>query len=88
MVESRASTGAAAAAGAPAARLEPHPPLPGPAHVHAALAGGVPGWQITLITAGAAVLAAVLAVLGRRTRAVRRVTPDTAEAMTTSGATR
>jgi hypothetical protein len=30
-----------------------HPPLPGPAHVHAALVGGMPGWQITLIAAAA-----------------------------------
>lgn len=65
-----------------------HPPLPGPAHVHAALAHGMPGWQITLITVGAAVLAAVLAVLARRMRAARRVTATTAEAKTTSGATR
>jgi len=28
-----------------------HPPRPGPAHIHAALAGGMPGWQITLIAA-------------------------------------
>ncbi len=43
-----------------------HPPLPGPVHVHAALAGGMPGWQITLIAAGATVFAAVLAVLAAR----------------------
>jgi RNA polymerase sigma factor (sigma-70 family) len=40
-----------------------HPPLPGPAHVRASLAGGMPGWQITLIAVAAAVVAAVLAVL-------------------------
>jgi hypothetical protein len=65
-----------------------HPPLPGPAHVHAALTGGMPGWQITLIVGGATVLAAVLAVIARRMRAGRRrATTTTAEAMTTSGAT-
>jgi len=49
---------ARARAGAPAT-LPPgwirHPPLPGPAD--AALADGMPGWQITLIATGAAVLA-------------------------------
>ena len=66
-----------------------HPPLPGPAHVHAALAGGMPGWQIILITAGATVLAAVLAVLAARVRrARRRVTATTPRATTASGATR
>ena len=44
-----------------------HPPLPGPAHIHAALVGGMAGWQITLITGGATVLAAVLAVIVRKT---------------------
>ena len=42
--------------------LNKHPPL-APARVHAALAGGMPGWQIALIAAGAAVVAAVIAVL-------------------------
>jgi hypothetical protein len=49
-----------------------HPPLPGPVHVRAALAAGMPGWQITLIAAGAAVLAVSLAVLLARARAARR----------------
>jgi hypothetical protein len=48
-----------------------HPPLPGPVHVYAALAGGTPGWPI-LIAAGAALLAAVLAVIAGRMRAARR----------------
>jgi hypothetical protein len=39
-----------------------HPPL-APAHVHAALASGMPGWQIALIAVGAAIVAAVIAVL-------------------------
>jgi hypothetical protein len=39
-----------------------HPPV-APAHVHAAVTGGMPGWQIALIAAGAAIVAAVIAVL-------------------------
>ncbi len=49
-----------------------HPPLPGPARVHAALATGMPGWQITLIAIGAAVLAAAVAVLINQARTARR----------------
>jgi hypothetical protein len=52
------------------------PPLPGPAQVpaqiHTVTVGGMPGWQITLIAAGAAVLAALLAVTAERVRAARR----------------
>jgi len=51
--------------------------LPGaqvPAQIHTATGGGMPGWQITLIVAGAAVLAALLAVTADRTRAARRHT--------------
>jgi hypothetical protein len=56
-----------------------HPQLPVPAHAHAALAGGLPGWQVSLIAAGAVILAAVLAVLLVRARAAhRRVTARTA----------
>jgi hypothetical protein len=51
--------------------LNKHPPL-APAHVHTALAVGAPGWQIAAIAAGAAVLAAVLAVFLSRARAARR----------------
>ena len=36
--------------------------------------GGMPGWQITLIAAAAAVLAAVAAVLLDRARTARQVT--------------
>jgi hypothetical protein len=43
-----------------------HPPLPGPAPVHAALAGAMPGWQITFIAVGAAALAAALAAATAR----------------------
>jgi hypothetical protein len=49
-----------------------HPPPPDPARIHAALTGGMLGWQITLIAAGAAVLAVILAVLLTRARAARR----------------
>jgi hypothetical protein len=40
--------------------------------VHALVAGGMPGWQITLIAAGAALVAATIAVLLDRARAARR----------------
>jgi hypothetical protein len=36
------------------------------------VAGGMPGWQIALIAAGAALLAAAVAVLADRARAARR----------------
>ena len=57
-----------------------HPPLPyghwtGPVYkapAHTVVVGGMPGWQIALIAAGAALLAAVLAVLADRARAARR----------------
>jgi hypothetical protein len=47
-----------------------HPPLP--AHAHTAVASGMPGWQIVLIVAGAALVAGALVVLVRRARAARR----------------
>jgi hypothetical protein len=40
--------------------------------VRTLVAGGMPGWQITLIAAGAALLAAIVAVLLDRARATRR----------------
>jgi hypothetical protein len=43
-----------------------------PATVHTVLVGGMPGWQIALIAAGAAVLAAALAVVADRLLAARR----------------
>jgi len=44
---------------------------------HTVVAGGTPGWLITLIAVGAAVLAAAIAVLVHRTSATRRhVTPS------------
>ena len=45
-----------------------------PARIHTVVAGGMPGWQITLIAAAAALLAAVLAVLLDRAFAARRRT--------------
>ena len=60
-----------------------HPPLP-PGHihypvhrapvpvpVHTVVAGGMPGWQIALIAAGAALLAAIAAVVLHRAWAAR-----------------
>jgi hypothetical protein len=81
---------AAAAAGAPAAFAQPHPP-PGPlyarfgpidpaipAHTHAAVTGGLEGWQITLIAVGAVILGVIVAVLLDRARAARGHRPATA----------
>ena len=48
------------------------PPAQVPAPLHTVTAGGMPGWQITLIAAGAAVLAAILAVAADRARSSRR----------------
>ena len=48
-----------------------HQPL-APVPVRAVVIGGMPGWQITLIVAMAALLVAGLAVLVDRARAVRR----------------
>ena len=68
----------ALAAAAPAALARPVPPGPGPAGIvpapaiHTIVVGGMPGWQITLIAAGAAALAAVLALLLARAWAARR----------------
>jgi len=49
--------------------------VPAPIHTVVAVAGGMPGWQIALIAAGAAVLAAVLAVAADRARTARRPAP-------------
>lgn len=48
-----------------------HPPLP--SH-RAVVAGGMPGWQIALIAAGAALLAATVAVIAYRAWTARRKT--------------
>jgi hypothetical protein len=46
-----------------------------PAHIHAAVTGGMPGWQITLIAIGVAVIAAAVAVIVDRAWAARRHLP-------------
>jgi len=51
-------------------------PAPPPVLVHVA-AGGMPGWQITLIAIGAALVSAAAAVLLDRARRARRVAPVT-----------
>jgi hypothetical protein len=43
-----------------------------PAHIHAAATGGMPGWQITLIAIGAALLAAAATLLLDRAWKARR----------------
>ena len=69
------------AGAAPAALARPVPPpdlrpaefVPAPAPaIRTVVVGGMPGWQITLIAAGAAALAAVLALLLARAWAARR----------------
>lgn len=72
---------AASALAAPAAFATIAPPAPAsqtipitkqPASVHTVVVGGMPGWQIALIAAGAAVLAAALAVAVDRLLSARR----------------
>ena len=75
----------AVAAVAPAALADPFPPRPPGwdkhpppgASIRIVFAGGMPGWQIALIAAGIALLAAVLAVIADRA-ARRRQMPGTA----------
>jgi hypothetical protein len=68
----------AVAAAAPAAFAVPAPPVGGggtvapPPPVQTVVAGGMPGWQITLIAIGAAILAAAVAVFLDRAWAARR----------------
>jgi hypothetical protein len=78
---------AAVLAATPAfATLEPDPgsgyvaPTSVPAQIQyrTIVAGGMPGWQIALIAVGAALLAAVAAVLADRARAARRLAVPTA----------
>jgi hypothetical protein len=50
-------------------------PPPGPVYkvpVHTVVTGGMPGWQIALIAAGAALAAAAIAVMLDRARTARR----------------
>jgi hypothetical protein len=58
-----------AAAAAPLHQLAHRAPGPVPVHT---VVGGMPGWQIALIAAGAALLAATVAVLADRARTARR----------------
>ena len=52
----------------------PGPHTVAPAHIHAVVTGGMPGWQIALIAAGAALVAATVAVLVDRAWAAHRKT--------------
>ncbi len=51
----------------PALSPQPHPTV-----VHTVVAGGMAGWQITLIAVGAALFTATVAVIIDRARAARR----------------
>ena len=62
----------ALAAAALPALAQPFPPRPPGWDKHPPLAPGMPGWQIALIAAGAALLAATVAVLLTRAWAARR----------------
>ena len=55
-----------------------HPPVPGQVTAHLVVAGGMPGWQITLIAAAAALAAATLAVILDRGRTRRHAPVSTA----------
>ena len=76
-----AGLAAAVLLGTPAfARVVPDPgagyvapaSVPAQVQVHTIVAGGMPGWQIALIAIGAALFAALAAVLADRARAARR----------------
>jgi len=73
---------ALAAAPAANASIWPRPNDGGPAGPHTTVrviaAGGMPGWQITLIAAAAALAAATVAVLIDRARAARKMGATTA----------
>ena len=65
----------------PPGGFAPSVPVPAPVRTvthTVVVAGGMPGWQIALIAAGAALLAAALAVLADRALAARRRTFATA----------
>jgi hypothetical protein len=48
------------------------PPAPPTTRIHAVVTGGMPGWRITLIAVGAALAAAIVAVLLEHARPARR----------------
>lgn len=52
-----------------------HPTVPGQVTTQLVTAGGMPGWQIALIAAVAALAAAILAVITDRARTARRHAP-------------
>jgi hypothetical protein len=54
------------------------PVPPGQSPVHTVVAGGMPGWQIVLIAAGAALAAATVAVLVDRAWTARKTHATTA----------
>jgi hypothetical protein len=56
--------------------IDKHPPLP--VQTHTVVAGGMPGWQIALIAAGAALVGAAIAVLADRSWAARKAHATTA----------
>lgn len=69
----------AALTASPAHAMPLPPPDPGaagvvapPSTTYTVVTGGMPGWQVTLIAVGAALAAAVLAVLADRAWAARR----------------
>ena len=64
----------------PGTEYRPSAPAPAPVRTvtHTVVVGGMPIWQIALIAAGAALLAAALAVLADRALAARRRTAATA----------
>jgi branched-subunit amino acid ABC-type transport system permease component len=79
-----AVAGTSAAFAATGTYPPPGPVSHGPAappvltQTHAAVTGGMAGWQIALIAVGAAILGAVVAVLVERALATRRHRPATA----------
>jgi len=87
-----AGTLLAFATAAPAAFASPHPPPhlppghihqpvplpPVPAPAHTVITGGMPGWQIALIAAAAALAAAAIAILADRAWAARKAHATTA----------
>ena len=56
----------------------PDAPAPAPAQIHTIVIGGMPGWQIALIAAAAALATALVAVLADRAWVARRAHPTTA----------
>jgi hypothetical protein len=48
-----------------------------PVHIHTVVIGGMPGWQITLIAAGAALTAATVALLLDRARVAHKIRTTT-----------